>query len=243
MSASCCVDLVGERGVLVGELQQRLEVTDVALQRLPGLELARRPRVLGADLRRDLLVIPEPRRAHPPLELRDRPRQPVRIQVALEVPELHLDRRSTLRRRLRVRDGRHPSDASSGTPVPHGHGSTDASNPGQATGIAAGPVPAARASPPVGRDERRAEGARDRHVQRIGDRDRVAERPRGDHHRLNRVEPFRQAAERAENPIGGGRIAGARRHFAAKRGHQLEPDQVRRRELRRAPRKPGLDPA
>ena len=50
MPASCSLDLAGQRLVLVGELDQRLEVVDVALELLPGLEPARGARVLGADL-------------------------------------------------------------------------------------------------------------------------------------------------------------------------------------------------
>jgi hypothetical protein len=64
-------DLVGERVVLLGHLGERLEIVDVGLQGAPALEAPRRPRVLGADLRGDLLVVPEPRLLHLLLELAD----------------------------------------------------------------------------------------------------------------------------------------------------------------------------
>ena len=103
------VDLVGERLVLVGELDQRLEVVDVALELLPGLEPARGARVLGADLGGVLLVVPEAGRAHVALELGDAPREPLGVEEAVQVRELLADRRDALRRRLRCLRGGHGS--------------------------------------------------------------------------------------------------------------------------------------
>ncbi len=101
-------DLVVQRRVLLGELEHRLEVADVAGERLPGVQATRGAGVLGGDLRGLLLVVPEAGRAHPPLELGHRAGQAIGIEVGLEVAELHADRLQALRRGLGVRDGGHP---------------------------------------------------------------------------------------------------------------------------------------
>ena len=57
--------------VLLGHLDQPVEVLDVARQRLVGLQPARRARVLGADLAGGLRVVPEAGLAHLGLERSD----------------------------------------------------------------------------------------------------------------------------------------------------------------------------
>ena len=50
--------------ILLGELRQRLEILDVALEVAVHRQPTARACVLGADLRRPLLILPEARRAH-----------------------------------------------------------------------------------------------------------------------------------------------------------------------------------
>jgi len=58
------LELGPDLGVLLGQLGQRLEVLDVALELAVGREAPACPRVLSAHLSRPFLVLPEPGGAH-----------------------------------------------------------------------------------------------------------------------------------------------------------------------------------
>ena len=63
-AADLLLELARHLGVLLGELGQRLEVLGVALELAVGRQAPTRARVLGADLSRPLLVLPEPGSTH-----------------------------------------------------------------------------------------------------------------------------------------------------------------------------------
>ena len=69
------VHLAGQRGVLCRKLGQPRQLFNVGLQRLEGVQPARRTRVLGRDPRGSLGVVPEARRPHLGLERGDALRQ------------------------------------------------------------------------------------------------------------------------------------------------------------------------
>jgi hypothetical protein len=92
------LDLV-QLAVLVGEQEQLLEVARLPAQAVVHLQPAREPGVLGGRPRRNLLVVPEPRRAHRLLEQRQPRPQAVRSKVITDpgklgpdLSELSLDR-------------------------------------------------------------------------------------------------------------------------------------------------------
>jgi hypothetical protein len=63
-------DLLGDRGVLGGELLERLEVVDARLELAVGRQPPSDARVLGRDARGALLVVPEARLPQLALERR-----------------------------------------------------------------------------------------------------------------------------------------------------------------------------
>ena len=74
------LDLGGELRVLLGELDEPLEVVDVARQLLVGAQAARLARVLGADAPGGLRVVPEARLAHLALQRLDAVLQRLRVK-------------------------------------------------------------------------------------------------------------------------------------------------------------------
>ena len=96
------VELARELLVLLRQLDQRLEVLDVGLDAAEGLEPPRHARVLGADLRRRLGVIPErPARPSAVSSAATRSASEAGSKIVREQRELVADRRETRRRRLR----------------------------------------------------------------------------------------------------------------------------------------------
>ncbi len=115
--AELLADLVGQRLVLLSEFDQRLEIVDVALERLPGVQPARGTRVLRADLRGALLVVPEAGRTHVALELGDAAREPLGIEKVVQLPKLRPDGRHALRSRLGCLRRTHRVQASAAEPT------------------------------------------------------------------------------------------------------------------------------
>ena len=74
------VELAGDAGILLGELGEAGEVLGVGLQLAERRQLARRARVLRADLRGGVLVVPEARRPHLLLERGDALAQRSRVK-------------------------------------------------------------------------------------------------------------------------------------------------------------------
>ena len=94
------LDLGGELGVLLGELDQPFEVVDVAGELLVRGQPPRLARVLGADAPGGLRVVPEARLAHLALERSTTVLQPCGSKVVREQGQLLADGGQALRRGL-----------------------------------------------------------------------------------------------------------------------------------------------
>src|SRR4051794_6154712 len=90
------LELVGDRLVLGGQLDQALEVLDLAHERLEFFDATGQPGMLGRYLGRPLLIVPEARRPHLLLEPARLALQGLDVDAGNEGLQLLLDRRKAL---------------------------------------------------------------------------------------------------------------------------------------------------
>ena len=95
-AADLLLELAGDVRILLGQLGQRLEVLDVALQLPVGGQAPAGAGVLGADLGRPLLVLPEAGGAHLSFERVEALAQPRGSKIVRKQLELLADRREAL---------------------------------------------------------------------------------------------------------------------------------------------------